>query len=85
MSWFVYMLRCADGSLYTGVATDIERRLGEHNAGKGARYTRGRIPVALVYREPCADRGHAVRRELAIKRMTRAGKLALLGDHPAAR
>jgi putative endonuclease len=78
MSWFVYMLRCADGSLYTGVATDMERRLAEHNAGKGAKYTRGRTPVSLVYQERCVDRSQAVKRELIIKGMTRAQKLRLL-------
>jgi len=76
--WYVYMLRCADGCRYTGVATDVERRLLEHNTGKGARYTRGRAPVALVYREPCADRSKAARREHAIKRMSRGKKLGLL-------
>jgi len=79
VAWFVYMVRCADGSLYTGVATDLERRLDEHNAGKGAKYTRGRIPVSLVYREQCPDQSRAVQRELVIKRMTRAGKLRLIG------
>jgi len=79
MSWFVYMLRCADGSLYTGVATDPERRLGEHNTGRGARYTRGRTPVSLVYREACPDRSAAVSRELRIKRLGRVAKLKLAG------
>lgn len=80
MAWFVYMVRCADGSLYTGVATDLERRLTEHNAGRGAKYTRGRTPVLLVYRERCRDRSGAVRRELIIKRMTRADKLLLIDE-----
>lgn len=80
VAWYVYMLRCVDGSLYTGVATDLERRLLEHNSGKGARYTRGRTPVALVYRERCADRSAAARREYTIKRLSRAQKLGLLGD-----
>lgn len=83
MAWFVYMVRCADGSLYTGVATDIERRLAEHNAGRGAKYTRGRTPVSLVYRERCGDRSRAVRRELIIKRMTRADKLLLIDERAA--
>lgn len=81
-AWYVYMLRCADGSLYTGVATDLERRLLEHNSGKGARYTRGRTPVSLVYRERCVDRRMAARREYAIKRMSRAAKLGLLEPAP---
>lgn len=80
MSWFVYMLRCADGSLYTGVSTDIERRLAEHNSGRGAKYTRGRSPVSLVYQEHCHDRGEALRREAAIRRLSRSDKLALSRD-----
>lgn len=77
-SWFVYILRCADGSLYTGVAKDIDQRLKAHNAGEGARYTRGRAPVELVYRERCADQSLAVRREWDIKQMSRPRKLALI-------
>ncbi|MGA8262384.1 MAG: GIY-YIG nuclease family protein [Arenicellales bacterium] len=77
MSWFVYMLKCADGSLYTGVARDTGRRLEEHNSGKGAKYTRGRTPVRLVYTERCLDQSRAVKRELAIKRMSRSRKLEL--------
>lgn len=80
MPWFVYMLKCADGSLYTGVAKDAGRRLAEHNASKGAKYTRGRTPVTVVYTEACPDRSRAVKRELAIKRMSRARKLELAGS-----
>lgn len=82
VAWYVYILSCADGSLYTGVATDLERRLLEHNSGKGARYTRGRTPVVLVYSERCADRSMAARRENAIKRMSRTAKLGLLRAAP---
>ncbi|HJX17407.1 MAG TPA: GIY-YIG nuclease family protein [Acidiferrobacterales bacterium] len=78
--WHVYMLRCADHSLYTGVATDIETRVATHNAGKGAKYTRGRLPVKLVYQEAVADRGAALRRELAIKRMPVAAKRRLISQ-----
>lgn len=67
--WHVYMVQCADGSLYTGIATDVDRRVAEHNAGQGARYTRGRGPVTLVYREKVKDRPAALKREYAIKRM----------------
>jgi len=67
--WYVYMVQCTDGSLYTGIATDIDRRVAEHNAGTGARYTRGRGPVTLVYREEVKDRPTALKREYAIKRM----------------
>jgi len=72
------MLRCGDGSLYTGVTNDLTRRLAAHQAGTGARYTRARLPVRLVYREARATRGAALRREAAIKRLPRAAKLALL-------
>lgn len=67
--WYVYILRCADNSLYTGVATDLVARVATHNAGKGAKYTRGRRPVVLVYQEAAVDRAAAQRREAAIKRM----------------
>lgn len=77
--WYLYILRCADGSLYSGVTTDLERRVREHNAGAaGARYTRGRRPVALVYSEPMPDRARALRREHEVKVMDRAAKLRLL-------
>jgi putative endonuclease len=77
-AWFVYILRCADLTLYTGITTDVERRLAEHNAGTGARYTRARLPVELIHAEPAADRSSASRREAAIKRLPRAAKLALV-------
>jgi putative endonuclease len=76
--WTVYVLRCRTGELYTGCTTDMERRLREHNSGRGARFTRGRRPVTLVYREGAETRAEALRRELAIKRLSRAGKLALV-------
>ena len=76
--WHVYMLRCADHSLYTGVATDLEARVATHNAGKGAKYTRGRLPVKLVYQEAVADRGAALKREHAIKRLSAAAKHQLI-------
>ena len=77
--WRVYMLRCADGSLYTGITTDIERRVEEHNsAATGARYTRSRRPVVLVYDEPASSRSEAASREAAIKQLTRADKEALM-------
>jgi putative endonuclease len=81
MTWTVYLARCADGSLYTGITTDPERRLAEHNRGAGASYTRGRVPVTLVYSELVADRPGALRRENAIKRLTRAQKEALTGRY----
>lgn len=72
------MLRCCDGSLYTGITTDIARRVAEHNSGKGAKYTRSRRPVELVYQEECDDHSHALRRELEIKALSRAGKMKLI-------
>jgi putative endonuclease len=77
MPWTVYLARCGDGTLYTGITTDPHRRLAEHNAGMGAAYTRSRLPVALVYWEVVLDRSSALRREHAIKRLTRAAKEAL--------
>lgn len=77
MPWFVYILRCADDSLYTGVAKDVERRLAQHNAGRGAKYTRSRIPATLFYKEICMDQGRALRREAEIRRLTRSQKLGL--------
>lgn len=76
--YFVYILECNDGSYYTGMTTDVDRRVAEHNEGRGARYTRSRRPVSLRYLEPAAGRAEAARRELAIKRMPRSRKEALL-------
>lgn len=77
-AWWVYILECRDGSLYTGVTKDIDGRVRAHNAGRGARYTRGRAPLRLVYREACGGRPAALRREAAIKRLKRDAKLALI-------
>ena len=78
MSWHVYMLRCADSTLYTGSTDDIERRLAVHNAGRGAKYTRSRLPAVLVYSEEYATKNEALRREAAIKKLTRIQKLKLM-------
>ena len=77
--WYVYLLRCADGTLYTGVATDLQRRLRQHNGelAGGAAYTRARRPVVLVWTEPSPDRASAQRREAAVRRLSRARKLHL--------
>ena len=77
MNWFCYLLRCADDSLYCGITNDLEKRLAAHNAGTASKYTRARVPVELVFAEPCADRSAASKREMEIKKMTRAAKLAL--------
>lgn len=78
MSYWVYMLRCGDGSLYTGIALDVERRLAVHQSGKGAKYTRSRRPLTVVYREELPDKSAALRRELAIKHLPREEKLKLI-------
>jgi len=79
-SWQVYIARCADGTLYTGIARDVGRRIAEHNAGNGAAasYTRARRPVVLVYQEPAPDRSAASKREYQIKQLSRAEKLSLV-------
>ena len=78
-SWWVYILKCADNSLYTGVTTDLERRLNEHNHETiGAKYTKARRPVELIYREPCENRSLACKRESAIKKLSRQQKLSLV-------
>ena len=79
---FVYMLRCADGSLYTGWTTDLQRRLAVHNAGKGAKYTRSRLPVTLAFVEGFASASEARKRECAIKALDRDAKLALIDAQP---
>jgi len=77
-TWYVYIVQCADDSLYTGVAKDVEMRVSQHNAGKGAKYTRARLPVRLVHRESVTDHGSALRREYEIKGMTRERKRQLV-------
>jgi len=77
--WTVYILRCRDGTLYTGIAVDLQRRLAAHARGAAAKYTRGRLPVVLAYQEHQPDRASALRREAALRRLGRLGKLALLG------
>jgi putative endonuclease len=81
--WCVYLVRCRDGSLYTGVTNHLEQRLARHNAGRGAAYTRSRRPVELVMVERAADRGSALSREAAIKKLPRAHKLALVASAAA--
>ncbi len=79
MNWVCYLIRCADGTLYCGITNDLDQRLVAHNAGEGAKYTRGRSPVQLVHVEPCADKSAALKREMQIKQMTRGKKRALCG------
>ncbi len=83
MSWIVYILKCADGSLYTGITNDLDRRVAEHEAGQGAKYTRGRGPFQLVYDEVYEGRGQASKREFEMKSLNREQKLKLVsGDLP---
>lgn len=76
--WFIYMLRCGDGSLYTGITTDVAHRLAMHRSGKGAKYTRSHLPVELAYTEECEDHSTALKRELEIKALPREEKLILI-------
>ena len=82
-TWFVYLVRCADASFYTGVTTNLARRLRQHNGeiAGGAGYTRGRRPVCLVWSEACIDRSHAQRREYVVRRSPRSMKLRLEANH----
>ncbi len=77
INWICYLVQCADHTLYCGITKDIERRLAAHNSGEGAKYTRGRGPVRLVYSEQCADKSAALKREREVKAMRRPEKLAL--------
>lgn len=79
MPWLVYILRCRDGSLYTGITNDLPRRLKAHAAGKASRYTRSRLPVKLAFHEPQLTKSQALKREAAIKRLPRRAKLSLIG------
>jgi putative endonuclease len=84
--WWLYAALCADGTLYVGIAKDVARRIECHNAGRGARYTRTRRPIALVHSEPCGDMASALRREREVKRWSRPTKVARLGlDVPGRR
>ena len=77
-TWYLYILRCKDNTLYTGITTDVEKRFEAHNSGKGAKYTRGRGPLELVYREECGDHSAALKRELEIKALQREEKMKLI-------
>lgn len=79
-SWKLYILRCGDGSLYTGITTDVGKRLETHRSGKGAKYTRGRGPLELVYSEDCGDHSAALKREMEIKALTKTQKEVLIRE-----
>lgn len=81
MSWVVYILKCADQTLYTGITNDLPARIAAHEEGRGAKYTKGRAPLVLVYREECDDRSSASRREIAIKKMPRERKMEMIAQH----
>lgn len=83
--WYVYIVRCADGSLYTGITKDVARRCQQHNAGTASRYTRSRLPVELVYQESQPSRSLALKREAAMKALSRRDKLALIRFRTRAR
>ena len=76
--WYLYILRCGDGSLYTGITVDVKKRLEAHRCGKGAKYTRGRGPLELMYSEKCGNHSDALKRELEIKALTREEKQKLI-------
>ena len=80
-TWYLYILRCKDGSLYTGITTDVEKRFEAHQNGKGAKYTRGRGPLELIYRESCGTHSDALKREVAVKRLSREQKQALIDTY----
>lgn len=84
-AWVCYLLECADGTLYCGITNNLGKRLDAHNAGLGAKYTRGRVPVKLAYTEACEDKSAALKRERAIKRLPRADKLTLCRANSARR
>ena len=77
-TWYLYILRCGDGSLYTGITDDVQRRLKAHSQGKGAKYTRGRGPLELVHQESCGSHSDALKREIEVKKLTRAQKMEMI-------
>ena len=79
-NWYLYILRCKDDTLYTGITTDVEKRLEAHRSGKGAKYTRGRAPLELVYRESCGSHSDALKREHQVKMLTREEKQNLIRE-----
>ena len=78
--WFLYMVRCKNGQIYTGISTDVERRLAEHQAGKGAKYLRGKSPLKLVYQKKIGSRSEALKAEIVIKNMSKSDKEIIIGN-----
>jgi len=83
MSWFVYIVKCSDDTLYTGITNNIDKRMAKHNAGQASKYTRSRLPVVPVYVEDAIDRSAATKRELSLKKLTRRQKLSLISKQNA--
>ena len=79
-NWYLYILRCGDGTYYTGITVDVQKRFAAHSQGKGAKYTRGRGPLTLLYQERCGDHGTALRRELEVKSLSRKEKEILIAS-----
>jgi putative endonuclease len=80
--WFLYILECSDDSFYTGISNNIEKRIKEHNSGKGSKYARAKLPVALIYSETFDSKSQALKREIEVKRLTRIQKEQLVGKRP---
>jgi len=80
-AWMLYILKCRDGTLYTGITNDLPRRITQHNNGTASRYTRSRLPVRLMFNEPCRNRSQALIKEYAMKQLSRNEKIAYIGDH----
>lgn len=80
MDWEVYILECSDGTLYTGISNDLSSRIEKHNSGKGAKYTKNRLPVNLVYKEGAVNKSESMKREIEIKKLTRSEKLDLINN-----
>jgi putative endonuclease len=79
-NWILYILKCKDDTLYTGITNDLDRRIGAHVAGKGAKYTKGRAPLKLIYQEEWSSKGDALKREIQIKKLRKDDKLKLIAD-----
>jgi predicted GIY-YIG superfamily endonuclease len=79
--WYLYILRCGDGTLYTGITNDVEKRLDAHRTGKGAKYTRGRGPLELIYQETCESHSRALKRELEVKKLSRLQKEQMIKNY----
>jgi putative endonuclease len=84
-TWYVYILRCADGTFYTGITNDVKKRTAAHNKGKGAKYTRGRGPAELVYKKRCRDKTGALKKEFKIKQLSKARKLKIIREQRSGR